>query len=238
MDKYICTNRSLNFREKVKDIVSSSKKKISDFFEVVNDGGFEFSVYIYDTQEELVFGLRDRGFGEDPPHMCACSKDSDHSLNFFEPKDEPSENEWDKESYFRQNVIFHEVVHGMQNYIYGVQPEWLTEGVAKYLDGTYSKGVDYLLENYINKCDVPEMSELVNEFGWHQDKYDAYDYAYLIVSYLIEKDGKTNFVNNIYDSNYLKELEKNDIIHTAVKYYNDKYGSNKGDMNDESSVKF
>ena len=81
------------------------------------------------------------------------------------------------------------------------------------------------------------MDELVNEFGWHQDKYDAYDYAYLIVSYLIEKDGKSKFVNNIYDSNYLKELEDNDIVRTAIKYYNDKYSSNKGDVIDESSVK-
>ena len=33
------------------------------------------------------------------------------------------------------------------------------------------------------------------------------------------------------------ELENDNIVHTAVKYYNDKYGSNKGDVIDESSVK-
>lgn len=232
MSKYICFNRTDDFSNIVRGIIDTRKQEILDFFEVEDDGRFNFNVYIYDSQEELVTGLKERGFSEDPPHMCACSKDEDHSLNYFEPEDKPVDvNSWSKEEYLKGNVIFHEEIHGIQSYIYGKQPEWLTEGVAKYLDGTYSKGIPYLLKNYISKDQVPSMSELVSEFGWHQDTYDAYDYAYLIVSYLIDVNGKSGFVKSIYDSNYLKKLEDSDVVQIAVSYYYDKYDNDEKGLN-------
>ncbi|MBE6159799.1 MAG: hypothetical protein E7157_01990 [Lactobacillales bacterium] len=182
MNKYICTNRTSNYKDEVENILNQRKKEILDFFEVEDNGQFNFNIYIYDTQQELKEGLLKRGFKEDPDYMCACHKDEDNSLNYFEPKDEYSENEWNKEEY--KKVIFHEEIHGIQYLIYGTTPEWINEGIANYLDGTYSKGIKYLLENYINKIEVPEMEELINEFGRHE--YDSYDYSYLIVSYLIE----------------------------------------------------
>lgn len=69
--------------------------------------------------------------------ICVPARKMKITLNFFEPKDNPSEEEY-------KQCIFHEEIHGIQSIIYGEQPEWLTEGVAKYLDGTYSKGIKWL----------------------------------------------------------------------------------------------
>ena len=169
--------------------------------------------------------MKNRGFDKMPDYMCACYKDEDHSLNFFEPKDNPNENEWSKEEY--KKVVFHEEIHAIQSIIYGSQPEWLTEGVAKYLDGTYSKGIKYLLNEYVNKIDIPPMYELENEFGMHN--YDSYDYAYLMVSYLIETLGKDNFLVAIKSKDTVKQLSR-DLVSEAVDYYNREFESqlNKG----------
>lgn len=51
-------------------------------------------------------------------------------------------------------------IHAIQYSIYGSQPEWLMEGVAKYLDGTYKKGIEFLLNNYININKPPSMFEI------------------------------------------------------------------------------
>ena len=54
------------------------------------------------------------------------------------------------------NTIFHELIHGIQFTLFGSTPEWLNEGIAKYLDGTYSKGIKWLLDNYINNNPIPK----------------------------------------------------------------------------------
>lgn len=162
--------------------------------------------------------MRSRGFKDAPDYMCACHKDEDNSLNFFEPKDNPSENEWSKEEY--KNVIFHELVHGIQYTLFGSTPEWLNEGIAKYLDGTYTKGIKWLLENYINCTDIQNQDEIENEFGEHN--YDSYDYAYLMVSYLIETLGKDEFIDLLKNSQKLNKVKENLLI-KSIKYYNAKY---------------
>lgn len=220
MNKYFCTNRNNNYRNEVEQILTSRKQEILDFFNVIDDGQFNFNIFIYDTIGDLVNGMKNRGFDKMPDYMCACYKDEDNSLNFFEPKDNPNENEWSKEEY--RDVVFHEEIHAIQSIIYGKQPEWLTEGVAKYLDGTYSKGIKYLLNEYVNKIDIPPMYELENEFGMHD--YDSYDYAYLMVSYLIEKLGKDNFLVAIKSKDTIEELNKN-LVFKAINYYNKKFES-------------
>ena len=179
--RYIVQNVDSDYRNTIDKIINDNQNKIFDFFnrEVIE---LPFNIYIYDSIESLVLGLRNRGFSKDPDYMCACHKDEDNSLNFFEPKDNPSDEEWSKEEY--ENVIFHELVHCIQFTLFGSAPEWLNEGIAKYLDGTYSKGIKWLLENYINKNPIPKQEELEEEFGIHE--YNSYDYAYLMVSYLIE----------------------------------------------------
>ena len=146
--------------------------------------------------------------------MCACFKDEDASLNFYEPVEEASENEWTKEEY--DLVIFHELVHAIEYTLYGTQPEWLSEGIAKYLDGTYSQGIKWLLQNYINNIPIPEMRELEEEFGFHE--YDSYDYAYIMVCYLIETMGKKRFLNFLHNAHEVTELSKN-LVTKSIKYY-------------------
>lgn len=220
MNKYFCTNRNNNYQYEVEQILTSKKQEILDFFYVKDNGQFNFNIFIYDTIDDLIDGMKNRGFDKMPDYMCACYKDEDNSLNFFEPKDNSNENEWSKEEY--KDVIFHEEIHAIQSIIYGNQPEWLTEGVAKYLDGTYSKGIKWLLNESVNKIDIPSMYELENEFGMHE--YDSYDYSYLMVSYLIEILGKDNFLVAIKSRKIIKKLSNN-LVTTAVDYYNKKFES-------------
>ena len=215
--KYITQNNNSNYRSVIDSIINSRKKEIFDFF---NSKEIElpFNIYIYDSIEELVSGLLKRGFKNNPDYMCACHKDEDNSLNFFEPKDNPSENEWSKEEY--ENVIFHELIHGIQFTLFGTTPEWLNEGIAKYLDGTYSKGIKWLLDNCINNNPIPNQYEIENEFGMHD--YDSYNYAYLMVSYLIDTLGKDDFVKLLRNKEQI-EIIKKDLLNKSINYYNMKY---------------
>ena len=215
--KYIVENKKSNYKDVVDKIINDRKKEIFNFFNV-EDMELPFNIYIYDSIEELVNGLAKRGFKKDPDYMCACHKDEDNSLNYFEPKDNPGDNEWSKEEY--KNVIFHELIHGIQFLLYGTTPEWINEGIAKYLDGHYSKGIKWLLDNYINNNPIPEQREIEEEFGMHN--YDSYDYAYLMVSYLIETLGKDKFLELLKDKDKLNK-EKHNLLNRSIEYYNDKY---------------
>lgn len=203
-----------NYKEEVLSIINDKKKFIFDFFNssVVD---LDITIYIYDSIESLVNGLRERGFDKDPDYMCACHKDLDNSLNFFEPKDNPGENEWSKDEY--KNVIFHELIHGIQFCLFGSTPEWLNEGIAKYLDATYSKGIKWLMENYILPSRIPNQSEIEEEFGEHS--YDSYDYAYLMVSYLIDTLGKDDFIELIKNVDRLNSV-KEGLLNRAIEFYN------------------
>ena len=219
--KYIIQNSNSNYSQVIDSIIESRKNEIFDFF-YVKEFELPFNIYIYDSIEELVNGLHERGFKKDLDYMCACHKDEDNSLNFFEPKDNPGENEWSKEEY--ESVVFHELIHGIQYTLFGMTPEWLNEGIAKYLDGTYSKGIKWLLDNYINNNPVQNQKEIENEFGMHE--YDSYDYAYLMVSYLIDTLGKDNFVNLLRNKEQI-EVVKNGLLNKSINYYNAKYNVEK-----------
>lgn len=222
--KYIIQNSNSNYSQVIDSIIESRKNEIFDFFNV-KEFELPFNIYIYDSIEELVNGLHKRGFKKDPDYMCACHKDEDNSLNFFEPKDNPGENEWSKEEY--ESGVFHELIHGIQFTLFGTTPEWLNEGIAKYLDGTYSKGIKWLLDNYINNNPVPNQKEIENEFGMHE--YDSYDYAYLMVSYLIDTLGKDGFVDILRNKEQI-DVIKEDLLNKSIDYYNEKY-------NEEKSIK-
>ncbi len=215
--RYIIQNSNSNYKNVIDSIIKNKKKEILYFFNS-EEIELSFNIYIYDNIEELIKGLKDRGFNNDPDYLCACHKDEDNSLNFFEPKDNPSENEWSKEEY--ENVIFHELIHGIQFTLFGSTPEWLNEGIAKYLDETYSKGIKWLLENNINNNPIPNQSEIENGFGRHE--YNSYDYAYIMVSYLIETLGKDNFINILRNIEKLKTI-KQDLLINSIDYYNAKY---------------
>ncbi len=215
--KYIMQNSSSKFDKYIDDIISSRKNEILSFFNS-DDIDLSFNIYVYNSIEDLVNGLKERGFSKDPDYMCACHKDEDNSLNFFEPKDNPNEDEWSKEEY--EVVIFHELIHAIQFSLFGTTPEWLNEGIAKYLDGTYSKGIKYLLENYINKNRIPEQKEIEEEFGMHE--YDSYDYAYIMVSYLIDTLGK-DYLLEILKNKEQINIIKEGLLNKSINYYNKKY---------------
>ena len=218
--KYKIQNNLSNYNQVIDSIINDRKKEIFSFFNS-EEIDLPVTIYVYNSIEELVNGLRDRGFKNDPDYMCACQKDEDNSLNFFEPKDNPSENEWSKEEY--KNVIFHELIHCIQFNIFGTTPEWINEGIAKYLDGTYSKGIKWLLDNYINNNPIPSQFEIENEFGMHD--YDSYDYAYLMVSFLIETMGKDNFLLLLKNKEQIESIKTNLLI-KSIDYYNMKYKLN------------
>ena len=215
--KYITQNSQSDYWQVIDNIIENRKNEVFDFFNT-KEIELPFNIYVYDSVEELVKGLAQRGFKKDPDYMCACHKDEDNSLNFFEPKDNPNENEWSKEEY--KKVIFHELVHGIQFTIFGQTPEWLNEGIAKYLDGTYSKGIKWLLDNYINNNPIPNQYEIENEFGMHE--YDSYDYAYLMVNYLIETLGKDDFVDLLRNKEKIANAKK-DLLNKSIDYYNSLY---------------
>ena len=214
--KYIVQNDNSNYSQVIDSIIDNRKKEIFLFFNS-KEKELPFNIYVYDSIEELVKGLRKRGFKSDPNYICACHKDEDNSLNFFEPKDNPKDNEWSKEEY--ENVIFHELIHGIQFTLFGTTPEWLNEGIAKYLDGTYSKGIKWLLDNYINNNPIPDQNEIENEFGMHE--YDSYDYAYLMISYIIDFCGKNKLIDLLRNKEKL-EIMKKDLLIKSINYYNEK----------------
>ena len=214
MINYIVENEKSNYKDEINNIILSNKEDVFDFFNS-QDLELSFNVYVYKDIDSLVKGLKERGFNNIPSYMCACQKDEDNSLNFFEPKDNPNRNEWSKEEY--KNVIFHELIHEIQFQLFGKTPEWLNEGIAKYLDGTYENGVKYLLDNYVNNKEVPNQYEIENEFGCHD--YDSYIYAYLMVSYIIDAKGKDYLIELLKDEKKL-EVEKNNLLNCAINYYN------------------
>ncbi len=215
--KYIVQNKNSNYSQVIDSVINSKKGDIFSFFSS-EEVDLPFNIYIYDSIEELTNGLKNRGFKNFPDYMCACFKDEDNSLNFFEPKSNPNQNEWSKEAY--KNVIFHELVHAIQYNLFGILPEWLCEGIAKYLDGTYSKGIKWLLENYINNSSLPNQIEIENEFGMHD--YDSYDYAYLMVCYLIDTLGKENFIVLLRNKGQIEAI-KRDLLINSINYYNERY---------------
>ena len=215
MINYIVENEKSNYKDEINNIILSNKEDVFDFFNSP-DLELSFNVYVYKDIDSLVKGLKERGFNNIPSYMCACQKDEDNSLNFFEPKDNPNRNEWSKEEY--KNVIFHELIHGIQFQLFGKIPEWLNEGIAKYLDGTYENGVKYLLDNYVNNKEVPNQNEIENEFGCHD--YDSYIYAYLMVSYIIDTKGKDYLIELLKDEKKL-EVEENNLLDCAINYYNE-----------------
>ena len=215
--KLIVENNISNYKNRVLKVIDDRKNEIFDFFgERLNC--LPFDIYIYNTSENLVNGLKKRGFGEFPNYMCACHKDEDNSLNFFEPKDNPSKNEWSKDEY--DDVIFHELVHGIQFSLFGSNYEWFNEGIAKCLDGTYKSGIKYLLENHINNNVIPPQQEIENEFGEHN--YDSYDYSYIMVSYLLENMEKANFIELVKAKNKLDNVKEN-LLEKSINYYNKRY---------------
>ena len=152
---------------------------------------------------------------------------------------------------FLENII-HEFVHSCQQEINpdSKNVEWFWEALATNLGNPFDHTIDfqfneeqlindfnsvpnnyeivftigkYLLENYIDLEHLPSMYELEYEFGMHE--YDSYDYAYLMVCYLIEKMGKDKFLIVIKSKENI-ELLSEDLVLKSVNYFCNKYHCN------------
>ena len=101
--KFYCFNRNKNYRKEIESIINCKKNEIFSFFGKSLEN-LDFDIYIYDTIEDLIDNMKNRGFKNIPPYMCACQRDEDNSINFFEPKDNPGSNEWSKEEYKKSYI--------------------------------------------------------------------------------------------------------------------------------------
>lgn len=61
-------------------------------------------------------------------------------------------------------------------------------------------------------------------------EYDSYDYAYLMVSYLIDYLGKDNLIILLKNKEEIETI-KEDLLINSINYYNEKY------KNDNSVMK-
>ena len=57
-------------------------------------------------------------------------------------------------------------------------------------------------------------------------EYDSYDYAYLMVSYLIDTLGKDNFIDLLRNKEQI-EAVKDNLLNKSIDYYNAKYNEEK-----------
>ena len=96
MNKYYCFNRTSSYKDRIESVIQKKKGEVFDFFEVDNNQELNFNIYVYNSVSDLVLGMKNRGFSEMPDYMCACQKDEDNSINFYEPSDEYLENDWCK----------------------------------------------------------------------------------------------------------------------------------------------
>lgn len=60
-------------------------------------------------------------------------------------------------------------------------------------------------------------------------EYDSYDYAYLMVSYLIDNYGKNYLIQLLCDKNKL-DLASRNLLDNSIKYYNDKFFGKGSDL--------
>jgi hypothetical protein len=220
----------------VDKLIERNKLEILEWFEE-NISDFKVNVYIYKDNNSLREGLKRRGHGLYPAHMVACMIDEDlnnnirRSINIYEPSINTNEVEYSKKEY--DVVIYHELIHYITNILYGKLPEWLTEGIAKYLDGSYSQDLTNLIK-IIEEYEIPDISTMnggffvyktyIQEENELKEKtiYNGYDLSYIMIRYIIE----------IYGKEYLKELLKNKeeinkieqtILIEASEYYKSLY---------------
>lgn len=222
-------------------VLERGKSEILSFFETPNLD-FKVTTYIYKDIESLKEGLAKRGIGPYPSYMVACMVDEDQSklikrsINFYEPPTKTDDNSYTKKEY--NNVIYHELIHYITDILFGKLPEWLTEGIAKYLDGSYNQDITNLINDIIPTYEIPDIStmqgdnfvittteERYTEEGFTYNTkyiYNGYDYSYLMVRYIIEEYGKEALFNLMKNQEEIKKIEQNILIE-AIDYFNSLY---------------
>ena len=75
--KYILQDNNSEYYKTIDNIINDNKEEIFSFFnhEVID---LPITIYVYNTIKDLVEGLKQRGYTDNPDYMCACQKDEDN----------------------------------------------------------------------------------------------------------------------------------------------------------------
>lgn len=242
----ISISSSKEYSYHIDKLLERSKREILEWFQIPSLD-FKITTFIYKDLPSLIEGLKKRGFGPYPDYMRACMIDEDlkrqikRSINIYEVSDDLE----NKQSYTKKEydkIVFHELIHYITDYLFGKLPEWVTEGIAKYLDGTYKKGIPYLMEHYIRTYEIPNINDMTgNQFVVTKKEiiesesglkeidrvvYDGYDYSYLIINYIIEVYGKDYLFTIMKQKDFLNSIAER-LQKEALEYFNYEYNEEK-----------
>lgn len=212
----------------VDKVLERSKLEIIEWFHHPYQE-FKVKAFIYKDIPSLVEGLHRRGFGPYPEYMNACMIDEDiqngieRSINLYEPSIKGSETEYSRKEY--NNVIFHELIHYITDMYYGKLPEWLTEGIAKYLDGTYKEDLTNLMST-IKTYEIPDISTMQGDsFVLSSNEktiYNGYDLSYIMIRYIIEVYGKDYLFTLMQNKEQIDKIAQSTLIE-AIEYFKTLY---------------
>ncbi len=215
-------------------LLERSKQEILDFFQVPYQE-FKVTTYVYKDNESLREGLKRRGLGLYPAHMVACQVDEDiennitRSINLYEPPIE-SDTSYNKKEY--DCCIYHELIHYITDLLYGKLPEWITEGIATQLDGSYKKDLTNLIQ-IITGYEIPNIGDMKGDFFVYEipnpenkkDKktiYNGYDLSHIMIRYILEVYGRAYLLDLLKNKEMIKEVEQT-ILVEAIDYYKSLY---------------
>lgn len=207
-------------------LLERSKLEIFEWFNKPTEN-CRVKTYIYKDIESLRIGLKRRYNKEYPPYMVACMVDEDkntpRNINLYEPPIQ-SEDSYSRKEYNR--VVFHELIHYITDFLYGKLPEWLTEGIAVYLDGSYKQDITNLIK-LINTYQIPDISNMKDDTFVVQDEqgntiYNGYDLSYIMIRYILEILGKDYLFNLLKNKEQIRLVEQT-ILTDAIEYFNCQY---------------
>ena len=122
--------------------------------------------------------------------------------------------------------MFHELVHYITDLLYGKLPEWLTEGIAVYLDGSYKKSLLDILDK-LKTYQIPSVADMKDDMFVLEDDsgnklYDGYELSYLMIRYILETLGKDYLFVLMKNKDQI-ELVEQTTLSDAIEYFNCQY---------------
>ena len=220
----IATEVSEYYIRHIDRLLERSKLEILEWFENPSIS-FKVKTYIYKDVKALRSGLKRRLNKEYPSYMVACMVDEDkkedipRSINIYEPPVK-SEDSYNRKEY--NQVVFHELIHYITDLLYGKLPEWLTEGIAVYLDGSYRQDITELIK-LINTYEIPDMKDVKDDQFVVQQQgktiYNGYDLGYIMVRYMIETLGKDYLLTLLKNKDQISLIEQTTLLE-SIEYFN------------------
>lgn len=217
---------SKNYIEYIDRLLERSKLEILEWFEKPSLT-FKVKTFIYKNPQELRIGLKRRLNREYPPYMVACMVDEDkdihRSINIYEPPIESQES-YNRKEY--NQVIYHELIHYITDVLYGKLPEWLTEGIALNLDGSYKQDLTNLMK-IINTYQIPSIFDMKDDTFVLIDQtgntiYNGYDLSYIMIRYILETLGKDYLFTLMKNKKQISLVEQSTLTE-AITYFNNQY---------------